>query len=601
MATPTGEKIIAQALRDLGVTVVFGLVGLPVAGIAEEVINLGIRFVAFRNEQAASYAATAYGYLRGKPGVCLLVGGPGMLHGIAGIGNASENGFPTLFLGGASERDLDTKGAFQEMKTVPLLTPHTKSAVRPSSNQPDVIVDAIYNAYRICAFGRPGPTFVDLPADLIMNAQPEGTKARPRAMIQAPPRPAAEQDLIVKASNLLKSAKAPLVIVGKGAALARAEGPINDLIASANLPFLPTPMGKGVVPDSSPLNTSSARSAALKEADVVLLLGGRLNWILHYGAAPKFRSDVKIIQVDISAEALGHTNSAGHPSLSILADIAVAVQQLNTALRGWNSYAGKLSTAAARNEQKNRVLELSPTESGAHMTYQRVYYIIRSVFNSFSTSSKGTNDSVVLVSEGAATMDISRSSFPLSLPRHRLDAGTYATMGVGMGYAIAAWAAYNYPHPEDSGNAQRKKIVAVEGDSAFGFSGMEIETMARCGMDVLIIVMNNSGIYHGDAKTANEWDEMRKQTLAGGQGIKKNKRLSATSLTYNTRYEKMAEMVDGRGWFVQTEAELENAVREAYQERQKVCLVNVVVEPGLDNPVNFAWESKQPKQEEAKL
>lgn len=197
-----------------------------------------------------------------------------------------------LLLGGASERDLDTKGAFQEMKTIPYVTPHTKSAIRPSSNGPDVIVDTIYNAYRICCFGRPGPAFVDLPADLIMTPQPEGAKARARAMVQEPPRAAATEDLIAKAASLIKSAQAPLVIIGKGAAMARAERPINSLVSSTNIPFLPTPMGKGVVPDASSLNTSTARSVALKEADVILLLGGRLNWILHYGAVRRSSSAI---------------------------------------------------------------------------------------------------------------------------------------------------------------------------------------------------------------------------------------------------------------------------------------------------------------------
>ncbi len=268
---PTGAVLIARALHELGVKVIFGLVGVPVVQIAEEAIALGIRFIAFRNEQAASYAATAYGYLTGRPGVCLVVGGPGVLHAMAGIGNSSANAFPTLFLGGSSETHLVTKGNFQEMDAIALLTPHVKLAVRTSL---DSISQSITTAYRTSWYGRGGPAFVDLPADVIQGEGEEETVYS----VPSPPRPAADPEKIKLVASLLKSAKAPLVIVGKGAAYAQAEGVIRQLIDETKIPFLPTPMGKGILPDSHPSNTSSARSTALKEADIVLVLGARLNW-----------------------------------------------------------------------------------------------------------------------------------------------------------------------------------------------------------------------------------------------------------------------------------------------------------------------------------
>jgi 2-hydroxyacyl-CoA lyase 1 len=271
MAPPTGAVLIARALHELGVKVIFGLVGIPVVQIAEEAIALGIRFIAFRNEQAASYAATAYGYLTGKPGVCLVVGGPGVLHAMAGIGNSSANAFPTLFLGGSSETHLVTKGAFQEMDAIALLTPHVKITIRTGL---DSISSSITNAYRTSWYGRGGPTFVDLPADVIQGEGEEATVY----VVPPPPRSGADPAKIDVIVGLLKSAKAPLVIVGKGAAYAQAEFAIRELINQTRIPFLPTPMGKGVLPDSHISNTSTARSTALKEADVVLILGARLNW-----------------------------------------------------------------------------------------------------------------------------------------------------------------------------------------------------------------------------------------------------------------------------------------------------------------------------------
>lgn len=335
MANPTGANIIARALRNLGVTVIFSLVGIPVADIAEEAIDLGIRFIGFRNEQAASYAASVYGYMMGKPGVCLLVGGPGILHGIAGvrsplnqnslstqslqIGNATANAFPMLCLGGSSETYLHTKGGFQEMDSISLLTPHTKTAIRPHTNSPDAIVSAIHNAYRVCSYGRAGTGFVDLPGDLIMEPALSSDDHNEARVLTSPPKPSADPLAIFKAVQILKSAKAPLTITGKGSAYARAENSIRKLIESTQIPFLPTPMGKGVVPDSHPLNASSARSAALKNADVALLLGARLNEILHFGQAPKWSTSCKIIQVDIHAEEIGH--NAGDASLGLVGDI----------------------------------------------------------------------------------------------------------------------------------------------------------------------------------------------------------------------------------------------------------------------------------------
>jgi 2-hydroxyacyl-CoA lyase 1 len=237
MAPPTGAALIARALHELGVKVIFGLVGIPVVQIAEEAIALGIRFIAFRNEQAASYAATAYGYPTGRPGVCLVVGGPGVLHAMAGIGNASANAFPLLLLAGSSETHLVTKGAFQEMDAISLLTSHTKIAIRSSL---DSIPQSLTNTFRGAWYGRGGPSFVDLPADVI---QGEGEEVATR-IVPAPPRAASDPKKIKSIVQLLKSARAPLVIVGKGAAYSQAEVVIGKLIDQTKIPFLPTPMGK---------------------------------------------------------------------------------------------------------------------------------------------------------------------------------------------------------------------------------------------------------------------------------------------------------------------------------------------------------------------
>lgn len=337
-------------------------------------------------------------------------------------------------------------------------------------------------------------------------------------------------------------------------------------------------MGKGVVPDSSPHNFSAARSTALKEADVVLVLGAKLNWILSFGLPPKWNPAVKLIQVDISADELG--KNGGDPSLSVVGDVGLVVDQLISQFGGWrwqgqsSAFYRTLQAAKSRNEEK--ALKKA-TVNKIPMPFERAFDIIKKELNSLSHPEDGD---IVYVSEGANAMDISRSIFSMEHPRIRLDAGTYATMGVGLGYAIAAYAAYNFPQPEGSAGSQgRKKIVAIEGDSAFGFSAMEVETMARFQMDVLIFVMNNSGLYRGDTDTAEKWNERRRNTVAGT--TTEGKGLTAWSLGYETDYQKMAELAGGIGIVARTPEELKEATKKGFEARVPV-VVNVIIDPQAD-------------------
>ncbi len=568
MPSSTGAQLIARALHELGVKVIFGLVGIPVIQIAEEAIALGIRFIAFRNEQAASYAATAYGYLTGRPGVCLVVGGPGVLHAMAGIGNSAANAFPLLLLAGSSETHLVTKGGFQELDAISLLAPHTKIAIR---TRIDSIPQSITNAYRSSWYGRGGTGFVDIPADII-EGEDEGDQMSAQ-IVPTPPRPACDPDRIQLIVGLIKSAKAPLLIVGKGAAYARAESGILRLVNQTKLPFLPTPMGKGILPDSHPSNTASARSTALKNADVVLILGARLNWILHFGEAPKWSPVVKIIQVDISTEELGKNN--GDPALAIVGDINMVTSQITDALWDWQyDTSSPYMKAIKASIQKNGAAAAKTAKvEKVPMTYARTFDVIKTALHKLSPPEDGR---IVYVSEGANTMDISRSVFPVEHPRLRLDAGTYATMGVGLGYAIAAHCAYNIPDPEGSSGPcpGHKKIVCLEGDSAFGFSLAEVETMARYGMDVLIFVINNGGVYHGDSKDSDEWLKLQQKSL---EGVKDG--LRSTSLGWEVGYEKIAEMCGGKGFIVRTPEELVRASEEGFKSNVPV-VVNVIIEAG---------------------
>jgi 2-hydroxyacyl-CoA lyase 1 len=494
-------------------------------------------------------------------------------------------------LAGSSETHLVSRGAFQELDAVSLLTPHTKLAIRPPSLES--IPDIVTAAYRNSWYGQPGTGFVDLPADVIQGKVEDAEEIHLTAVVPLPPRGGVDLEKLAQVVSILKTAKAPLIVVGKGAAYAQAEAAIRQLVDRAQIPFLPTPMGKGVLPDSHPLNTASARSTALKEADVVLILGARLNWILHFGDAPKWNPHATFIQIDISADELARSSRTS--AFGLVGDLATVVPQLIHFIGSWrynpscSSYTSHL-TASARKNEINAMQK--STVSKNPMSYARVFHIIKETLHSLSPASEG---GIVYVSEGANTMDISRSIFPVEYPRLRLDAGTHATMGVGLGYAIAAHAAYNSNTAEaTSGPAKRKKIVALEGDSAFGFSAMEVETMARYDMDILIFVINNGGVYHGDSDNADEWLALQKATAshdtAGGKGG-----LRSTSLGWEVGYEKIAEMCGGLGFLVRTEEQLEKATREGYK-AGRVTVVNVIVEAGKGAKLEFGWQASGKKE-----
>lgn len=249
-----------------------------------------------RNEQAACYAAQAIGYLTGTPGVCLVVSGPGLLHVTGGMANAQINCWPLIVIAGSTNEDHEGIGGFQEYPQVEISRPYCKYAARPGSIS--LIPLHIEKAVRLSKYGRPGVSYLDFPGNLLQSSI--AVSALP-SQYQHPSPPLAypDHDALAAAVRLIKTAKRPLVIVGKGAAYARAEAPIRKLIQEANIPFIATPMGKGVVSDNADQAVQSARTLALQKADVVLLLGARLNWILHFGRSPRFADDVKFIQVNL--------------------------------------------------------------------------------------------------------------------------------------------------------------------------------------------------------------------------------------------------------------------------------------------------------------
>ena len=548
MATVDGATLMAQSLKAQGVDYMFGIVGFPVPGVAAAAQKAGITFIGMRNEQSASYAAQAASYLTGRTQACLVVSGPGVIHAFAGLANARENCWPMILIGGASPTYQNGMGAFQEERQTELAAPYCKYA--HEIDRAERIPYYVEQAIRTSLNGRPGPVYLNFPDDVI-RAEAEEENVAQAAPFVPPTRPLADPANVESALDALESAENPLVIVGKGMAWARAEDEVRDFIEKTQLPFLASPMGKGVMPDEHPLSVGAARSTALKEADVVFLMGARLNWIMHFGLPPRFKAGVRIVQLDIEQEEIGRNVPA---EVALVGDGKAVMGQMNRALanRQWfypaeTAWRGTLKEKAQANAEAVRPMV---EDDATPMNYYRAY---RDIVDWLP-------EDAIIIGEGANTMDIGRTQMPNRAPRHRLDAGTYGTMGIGLGFAVAA----AVTNPD-------KPVVSVQGDSAFGFSGMEMETMIRYNLPVKLIVLNNGGI-------------------GGGVGpLEEGQTVPPGVLTYGAHYEGMLEALGGKGFYVEDPADLRAALDEAMAFNGP-ALVNVPLHPRAGRkPQQFGW------------
>ena len=548
MAEIDGATITARALKAQGVEFVFGVVGIPVTTIATACQKEGIRFIGTRHEQAAAYAAQAVSYLTGKVGVCLVVSGPGMTNALTAFGNAWSNCWPMLLIGGSS--DLSQRGmeAFQEAPQVEIARPIAKWAHQETL--PERLPQTIEAAMRTALYGRPGPAYLDLPADVIMGMVDEERVSYP-AEIPPPPRPQADPAAVQSAIAALKSAERPLVVVGKGAAWSHAESEVQKFVEATQLPYLASPMGKGIIPDDHALSVAAGRTYALQNADLVFLVGARLNWIMHFGLPPRFAPNVRVVQLDISPEEIGRNVPS---EVALIGDVKAVMGQLNTALEAepWqfgreNDWRYGLRDAVEKNRATTAQMV---TDSSVPMGYYRMLNELKEAM---------PRDAYV-VSEGASTMDIGRQMLDNYLPRHRLDAGSWGTMGVGPGFALAA----QLVNPDSV-------IVDLEGDAAFGFDGLEVEVACRYNLPIVFVVANNNGIGGGPSK------------------LDSTGMLPPSAYVPNAHYEKVIEAFGGDGYFCETPEEFRKAVDTAIAARRP-SLITVMLDPQAKRrPQQFAW------------
>jgi len=536
-----GFHLIIDALKLNGLNTIYGVPGIPITDFGRMAQASGIRVISFRHEQNAGYAASIAGFLTKKPGVCLTVSAPGFLNGLTALAHATTNCFPMILMSGSSEREIVDlqQGDYEEMDQLAIAKPLCKAAFRVLHAQ-DIGI-GLARAIRAAVSGRPGGVYLDLPAKLfgqVMDAE-AGKKSLVKVIDAAPaqiPAPAA----VKRALDVLKSAKRPLIILGKGAAYAQADDDIRALVEKSGIPFLPMSMGKGLLPDTHRQCAGAARSTVLKDSDVVMLIGARLNWLLSHGKGKTWgEAPKKFVQVDIEPKEMDSNVEIVAP---VVGDIGSCVSALLQGMGGnWPAPPADWTGAVAKKREEN-VAKMAPRlmNNNSPMDYHGALGVLRTIVKE--------RPDAIFVNEGANTLDLARGIIDMYQPRKRLDVGTWGIMGIGMGYSIAA--------AIETG----KPVLAVEGDSAFGFSGMEVETICRYKLPVCIVIFNNDGIYRGTDVNAVSSDP------------------APTVFVKGSRYDKMMEAFGGVGVNATSPDELKRAVNAA-MDSGKPTLINAVLDP----------------------
>ena len=536
-----GFHLIIDALKLNGISTIYGVPGIPITDLGRMAQAEGIRVLSFRHEQNAGYAAAIAGFLTKKPGVCLTVSAPGFLNGLTALAHATTNCFPMILISGSSEREIVDlqQGDYEEMDQLAIAKPLCKAAYRVLHAQ-DIGI-GFARAMRAAVSGRPGGVYLDLPAKLfgqVINAD-AGVKSLVK-VIDAAPAQIPALSAVKRALDVLKSARRPLIILGKGAAYAQSDDAIKSFIEKSGAPFLPMSMAKGLLPDLHPQCAGAARSTVLKEADVVMLIGARLNWLLSHGKGKTWgEGPKKFVQVDIEPKEMDSNVEITAP---VVGDIGSCITALIEAMGGnWTAPpADWLNAVKTKRDDNVAKMARRLMNNNSPMDYHGALGVLRTVIKE--------RPDAILVNEGANTLDLARGILDMYQPRKRLDVGTWGVMGIGMGSAIAA--------AVETG----KPVLAVEGDSAFGFSGMEVETICRYQLPICVVIFNNDGIYRGTDVNPLGSDP------------------ATTVFVKGSRYDKMMEAFGGVGVNATTSDELKRAV-DAAMDSGKPTLINAAIDP----------------------
>ncbi len=536
-----GFHLVIDALKLNDINTIYNVPGIPITDLGRYMQAAGMRVLSFRHEQHAGYAAAIAGFLTKKPGVCMTVSAPGFLNGLTALAHATTNCYPMILISGSSEREIVDlqQGDYEEMDQLAIAKPLCKAAYRVLHAQ-DIGI-GIARAIRSALSGRPGGVYLDLPANLLGQVMDAEAGRQSLVKVNDPaPRQLPAPEAVRRALEVMKDAKRPLIILGKGAAYAQADEEIRALVEKSGFPFLPMSMAKGLLPDSHPQSAGPARSLVLKESDVVLMIGTRLNWLLSHGKGKTWGGQPKrFVQIDIEPKEMDSNVEIAAP---LVGDVGSCVSALLEGMEaGWTPPPADWTGAVEAKKQTN-IERMAPKlqNNNVPMDFHGALGALRGII--------AERPDTILVNEGANTLDFARSIIDMHKPRKRLDVGTWGVMGIGMGQAIAA--AVETGHP----------VLAVEGDSAFGFSGMEVETICRYNLPVCVVVFNNGGIYRGSDVNPS-----------GGPDV------ATTVFVKDARYDKMMEAFGGAGYYVTSPDDLRRAVNEAL-ESGKPALVNAVID-----------------------
>src|SRR5882672_3457168 len=526
MATITGSEVLAKALRTQGVDTMFYLMGGPMLETEAACIQLGIRAIDHRHEQAASFAAHAYTRVMRRPGVCMGASGPGATNLLTGVATAFTDCAPLVAIGGSSPRVSLGMEAFQEIDQLAVFKPVTKWAERcyDAKRIPDVVA----SAFRQATSGRPGPVYLDMPGDVL------GEKVEEEAVRYAPawkpsPRTLGDTGAIKEAIALLARAQRPLVIAGSGVWWSDGAAALQAFVEAVGIPFYTKPISRGLIPEDHALSFLNARSKAFTEADVVLAVGTRFDWMIQFGRPPRFGADLKVIHVDVNPAELGHNREVDVP---IAGDARAVLQQLTDEARGkldpkrYGNWTGKLRVIDA---EKGAESDKAMSTDNLPIHPLRLCKEVRDF----------VKRDAILVVDGQEILNYGRQSIPTYVPGHRLNSGAFGCMGVGLPFGVGAKVA-----------KPNTQVVVLHGDGSFGINAMEIDTAVRHKIPVLCVISNNGG-----------WTADPKQDKPG------------RNLGYS-RYDKMAQDFGAHGEYVEKPHEIRPALERAAASG-KPAVVNV--------------------------
>lgn len=548
----TGMYILAEALKRLDIPTVYGLVGIPVTEAAYAMQKVGIKYVGFRFEQQAGMAAATHGFLTKTPGVLLTVSSLGFLNGLTATANATVNCYPMIQISGASDPTMvDMKmGTYEELDQLNTARPLVKAAFRCSHAKD--IPSAVARAYRAAVSGRPGGVYIDMTTPAlgeIMNREDAEKLFYTPVDVYSPVAPNAQA--VDRAVELLTSAKRPAILLGKGAAYAQVDDKIKKLIETYKIPYLPMSMAKGLMPDNGPLSALSCRSDIMEKSDVVMVVGARLNWMLSFGRG-KWNPAIKFIQLDVEPEEIDVNVPIAAP---VVGDMGLSLDAILKGLEGKQMAADPTWLTSLQTETAAKNAKFADRLKTASVLSPMNHWSALSAIKPILES----NPDVILINEGANTLDDTRDAVDMFLPRHRVDCATWAIMGMGMGSTIGAAVATG------------KSVVAIEGDSAFGFSGMDFGTICRFKLPVTVVIFNNGGIYNSVGVNP-----------ATDPAIEHDP--APTTLDIAARYDKMGEVFGAKNYYVTTPAELSQALTAAIASKEpNIINVQLAADAGKES------------------